>query len=78
MKPKVIRAPVEPIYHEMGAFIADARRKLGMKQEELAQAIEMSRSAVASMEAGRHRILIHHLMNIEEVLNIDVYQRYKQ
>lgn len=37
--------------------LKQARKSLGMSQDELAEALGLSRSAIARMELGKHRII---------------------
>lgn len=41
---------------------------LGLKQEELALRVPLSRASVANVEAGRQAIPVHHLVELAEAL----------
>lgn len=58
--------------HEIGARIRTVRRERGWTQDELAQAVRVSRSAVAQWETGRAGQLIPNLARIAEVLGVGV------
>lgn len=60
--------PVEVIYRKLGRHIADRRTELNMSQDALAKKVRISRPALANMEAGRQRIPLHRMINIEKVL----------
>lgn len=57
---------VEPIYAAIGRNIRRARERSGLTQEMLASSIEppLTRAAMANMEAGRQRIMLHVLVDI--------------
>jgi transcriptional regulator with XRE-family HTH domain len=62
------RPKVEPIYRKLGKLIAEQRSEQGMTQEVLAKKAHMSRPALANIEKGRQRIMIHQVLRIEKVL----------
>jgi transcriptional regulator with XRE-family HTH domain len=57
---------------EIGARIKDARRKHGWTQDDLAEAVGVSRSAVAQWETGRAGQLTPNLTRIASVLGVGV------
>jgi transcriptional regulator with XRE-family HTH domain len=59
-------------YTEVGRRVRDARVKAKpkMTQIQLAGALNMTRSSIANLEAGRQRIPLHVLVWIAEVLNV--------
>lgn len=60
---------VEPCYVKIGLRIAEIRKQRGgVRQEDLAKAIKVSRATLANMEAGRQRIMLHHVLAISKVL----------
>lgn len=63
------KTKVEPIYRKLGNLIAEKRKEQGVTQEQLAKKVRMSRPALANMEKGRQRIMIHQLMKIEKTLD---------
>lgn len=58
------------IYRQFGAAIRERRRKLGLTQEQLAESCEMSRAALANIETGRQRVLLHHVYVLARVLEL--------
>lgn len=66
VKLKVQRWVIEPIYQRLGKAIAAERKHQEMRQEDLAKKIGISRAALANIEAGRQRILLHHVVAIEK------------
>lgn len=56
----------------VGPRIRDARRQLGLTQDDLAQAVGVSRSAVAQWETDRTGQLRTHLGRIAQTLKISV------
>lgn len=57
---------------EIGARIKAARQKRGWSQEALAEAVGVSRSAVAQWETGRAGQLTSHLAKIAETLDLGI------
>jgi transcriptional regulator with XRE-family HTH domain len=59
-------------YIEVGRRVRDARIKARpkMTQVQLADALSMTRSSIANLEAGRQRIPLHVLVWIAEVLDV--------
>src|ERR1700677_1945798 len=57
---------------EMGVRIRDVRRERGWTQDQLANAVGVSRSAVAQWETGRAGQVTTNLTRIAEVLEIGV------
>jgi len=67
------------IYKILGELVAERRQNLGMTQQELADALKMSRPAIINMEAGRQRILVHRLMELETALsNYPLYKTLRK
>lgn len=56
------------LYEAIGRELKDLREKQGVRQEELAARIALSRSSIANAEAGRQAIPLHHLVEIAEAL----------
>ena len=56
----------------IGQRIRDARQAKGMTQDQLAQAVDVSRSAVAQWETGRAGQITGNLTRIAQVLDVGV------
>lgn len=59
-------------YIELGSRIKEKRKKLELTQEILAKEINISRTALANIEAGRQQLLVHQLYLICSVLEISI------
>lgn len=59
--PQTITAGVERIYMELGDRIRKHRKRAGYTQEFLADGVGISRAALANVELGRQRIMLHSL-----------------
>jgi transcriptional regulator with XRE-family HTH domain len=59
------------LYEELGRLVRQHRERLGMSQEKLAEAIELSRASVANIETGRQRIPLHHLYRLARALKVE-------
>lgn len=63
---------ISEFYGELGSRIRLRRRDAGLTQTELGEAAHLTRASVANIEAGRQKVLIHHLVALADVLNIDI------
>jgi DNA-binding XRE family transcriptional regulator len=58
-----------PFYEAVGRRIAQVRGPR-LKQDALAQKIEMTRTSIINIEKGRQQILLHTLVDIARALNV--------
>ncbi|MGO9409307.1 MAG: helix-turn-helix domain-containing protein [Spirochaetia bacterium] len=58
------------VYRAFGRRLRDARRKAGMTQARLAKAVEISRTSITNIEAGRQPVYLHLFMRLAEVLGL--------
>src|SRR4051812_2515307 len=56
------------LYAHIGRNVREARKSAGLTQADLADAVGMTRSSIANLEAGRQRIPVHLLVWIGEIL----------
>lgn len=56
---------------QLGGRIRDARVDADLTQTQLAVALDMDRSSVANMEAGRQRVLAEMVMTLSRLLGCD-------
>jgi transcriptional regulator with XRE-family HTH domain len=63
---------IDVFYGHVGRKLRQQRKRAGMTQLDLAQAVDMTRSSIANLEAGRQRIPLHLLVWISEVLSTSV------
>jgi transcriptional regulator with XRE-family HTH domain len=68
----------DPIYKHIGALIKARRKKLGWKQETLADMLRISRGSLANIEIGRQNVLIHKLYQIAAVLQLTPFDLLPQ
>ena len=61
----------EKFYEEVGQLIIKERLNAGVKQEDLANFLELSRASVVNIEKGRQRPSTFLLINIAKYLKID-------
>jgi len=61
----------DKFYEELGQLIAKERLAAGVKQEDLANFLELSRASVVNIEKGRQRPSTFLLINIAKYLKID-------
>lgn len=60
------------IYIELGKKIREIRRRHGMKQDTLAEGVDLTRTSLANIEAGRQRTPLHVLYEISRVLGVSI------
>lgn len=61
---------VEPAYKRLGRRICFFREKRRMRQDELADEVGLGRTSIVNIEAGKQRVLIHHVVLIAEALKV--------
>jgi transcriptional regulator with XRE-family HTH domain len=64
------RVPPDPIYKHIGILIKARRKTLGLKQENLAHTLGISRGSLANIETGRQNILVHNLYKFARALEL--------
>jgi transcriptional regulator with XRE-family HTH domain len=62
----------DDIYPLVGEVIRNRRKSLSLTQDKLAAALHLSRASLANIEAGRQKILLHHLYAFADALGLDV------
>lgn len=62
------------LYIEIGKRIRAARTSAEMTQDELAEAVGMSRTSIVNIEHGRQRLLIHSLVHIANATGVPPQQ----
>jgi transcriptional regulator with XRE-family HTH domain len=63
---------IKALYVEIGARVRGARKQRGWSQADLAHAVNLTRSSIANLEAGRQRSLIHVALLIAQALGVPV------
>ena len=59
------------LYTLVGKRVAGFRKALGLKQEDVAKRLGISRASLANMEVGRQRLLVHQLYGLADALGLD-------
>ena len=69
---KSYRRDVNPdkIYQHLGGVIKQRRKKLGLKQHDVAARLRISRGSLANIETGRQGVLVHQLYRFASVLGL--------
>lgn len=62
----------DDIYPLIGGVIKSRRKRLSLTQNKLAAALHISRASLANIEAGRQKILLHHLYAFAGALQLSV------
>lgn len=63
---------LKALYTEIGARVRHARKRHGWSQLDLARAVDLTRSSVANLEAGRQRPPVHVALLIAHALDVPV------
>ncbi|MEQ6390320.1 helix-turn-helix transcriptional regulator [Bacillaceae bacterium S4-13-58] len=69
---------VEEFYNQVGENIKKIRKERGFTQNDLAHAVELSRTSVTNIETGRQRYPLHKLWEISRFLRIDMIKLLPQ
>lgn len=56
-----MKKPIEPAHRIFGGVIEQIRTTLGWKQADLAKKVGQTRPAIANIEGGKQRLLLHHI-----------------
>ena len=59
------------IYRIVGAGLAARRKKLRLKQSEVADQIGLTRASLANMERGRQKIMLHQIYRLASALKAE-------
>lgn len=62
----------DAFYSALGQRIRERRIERGITQSQLAQLLSLSRTSVTNIESGRQKLLVHTLIQIASVLNMEV------
>ena len=68
------RMEAQNLYKEVGNLIRRQRRALDLTQANLADALGISRGALANIETGRQHILLHQIYRFAAALNLNVHE----
>jgi transcriptional regulator with XRE-family HTH domain len=61
---------IEAMYAEFGKLIRRHRLRLNLTQDQLADRVGLSRTSITNIEKGRQKVLIHHLIQLAESLQV--------
>lgn len=59
---------VAAIYERIGRWVKRRRELHKLTQADLAELIGLSKTAISNIEHGRHRLMVHQLVAIEQLL----------
>lgn len=62
----------DDFYHSIGDTIRQLRKSNNLSQQELASAIDLTRSSLAQIESADQAISAYHLYKVSRVLGIDL------
>ncbi|UVI39671.1 helix-turn-helix transcriptional regulator [Qipengyuania spongiae] len=60
------------IYVALGEAVLVRRKHLGLTQAQVAKKVGVSRESIANIEAGRQRVLLHHVYGLARALDLKV------
>ena len=58
------------IYGTLGEAVLVRRKRLGLTQAQVAKKVGISRESLANIEAGRQRVLLHHVYGLMRALDL--------
>jgi transcriptional regulator with XRE-family HTH domain len=61
---------IEPLYKSLGVRLKHLREMNGLTQDEVGKKLGMVRCAVANMEAGKQRIMMHHIPTMAQLFRV--------
>jgi transcriptional regulator with XRE-family HTH domain len=64
---------IDILYHLLGQRIQQEREKAGISQSELARRLQMSRTSIVNIEAGRQRPPLHVIWQIAEQFGLEAF-----
>jgi transcriptional regulator with XRE-family HTH domain len=73
----VVRKHEEAIKAEFGQRVREARRKMGLSQEDLALACELDRSYIGSVERGERNISLVNIHKIAAALRVPIKELFQ-
>ena len=59
------------IYRIIGATLAARRKKLRLKQAEVAEMIGLTRASLANIESGRQKLMLHQVYRLAKALQVE-------
>lgn len=62
----------EALYRAVGQHIRRQRTLRGLTQNQLAELLSLSRTSITNIESGRQKLLVHTLVDLAVVLEIDI------
>lgn len=65
---------MDPLYAKFGMLVKAARRKADLTQAQLAQAIGLTRTSIANIEAGRQRAFLDTAYRIAEAVSCSPHE----
>jgi transcriptional regulator with XRE-family HTH domain len=64
------QAKAEVLYREFGNLVRILRDARTMRQSDLVEAVQMNRSSITNIEAGKHHITLDRLYDLAAALNV--------
>ncbi|MCP2245745.1 helix-turn-helix domain-containing protein [Lentzea aerocolonigenes] len=61
---------IDQLYETIGSNIRNARMRAGVTQADLGKRLQLTRSSIANIEAGRQRVMIHWIMQIADEFKV--------
>ena len=63
-----MKEPIQAVHQQVGLAVRRIREAVGVSQEELANRVGIRRTSITNIEAGRQRLLLHHVETFAEAL----------
>jgi DNA-binding XRE family transcriptional regulator len=74
---EIVPSGIEAVYRRLGQWVRQARKRRGLRQEDVAALMGLTRTSIVNIEAGRQRVLLHDALALLVILGgQDVVQRF--
>ncbi len=60
----------DSLYGQFGRLVRGHRQRLGLRQDQLAERVGLSRTSITNIERGRQKVLLHQVFLLAESLEI--------
>lgn len=58
------------VYRQFGKLVREHRQRLGLRQDQLGEAIGLSRTSITNIEQGRQKVLLHQVFLLADSLQV--------
>ena len=59
------------VYRQFGKLVREHRQRLGLRQDQVGEAVGLSRTSITNIEQGRQKVLLHQVFLLAESLQVN-------